>query len=132
MNYPVKKAVIPMLFIPGGTMNIDFYKQAFGAEVYRYFTNDDGSIHVAELMIDGIIMFRLHEENAEKGNFSPTVAKGITTNIGLIANDVDAVIAQAVAAGAKETNPAQDYDYGYRQGDIADPFGHVWTIESLI
>ena len=47
-------------------------------------------------------------------------------------NDVDAVIAQAQAAGAKEISPAQDYDYGFRQGDIIDPFGHHWTIQKMI
>jgi PhnB protein len=124
-----KIAIIPMLYIPHGTMDIDFYKNAFGAEIFRCFKNDDGSIHVAELIVDGAI-FRFHEENSSKGSFSPAAAKGITTNIGLRVADVDAVMARAVAAGAKETNPAQDYDYGYRQGDILDPFGHTWTIES--
>jgi PhnB protein len=129
MNNSTKTAVIPMLYIPHGVMDIDFYKNAFGAEIIRCFTNDDGSIHVAELIVDGA-MFRFHEENEDKGSFSPGAAKGITTNIGLRVADVDAVMARAVAAGAKETSPAQDYDYGYRQGDIVDPFGHTWTIES--
>jgi len=26
----------------------------------------------------------------------------------------------------------QDNDYGYRQGDIRDPFGHLWMIEKVI
>ncbi|MEP7141394.1 MAG: hypothetical protein ABI707_00930 [Ferruginibacter sp.] len=46
--------------------------------------------------------------------------------------DVDAVMDQAIAAGAIETSPAQDYDYGYRQGKIKDPFGHYWLIEMKI
>ena len=46
--------------------------------------------------------------------------------------DVDTVMAQALAAGAKEISPAQDYDYGLRQGDIIDPFGHHWTIQKMI
>ena len=25
--------------------------------------------------------------------------------------------------------PMQDYDYGYRQGTLADPFGHLWLIQ---
>jgi len=125
-----KPAVIPMLFIPHGTTDIDFYKNAFGAEILRVFKDSDNSIHVAELTINGVIMFRLHEENADKGQFAPYKIKGITTNIGIKVDDVDAVMAGAVAAGATITNPAQDYDYGYRQGDILDPFGHTWTIES--
>lgn len=131
MNNSQRTAVIPMLYIPAGIMNIDFYKNAFGAEIFRCFNNEDGSIHVAELIIDGA-MFRLHEENSAKERFSPAANKGITANIGLRVTDVDSVIARAVAAGGRQTNPAQDYDYGYRQGDIIDPFGHEWTIEAVI
>lgn len=120
-----------MLVISNGTMNVDFYKNAFNAIELRRFSNDDGSIHVSELEIDGAL-FRLHEENPAKGSFSPNRCKGITTTICLMVDDVDAVMAAAIAAGAKEGSPAQDYDYGYRQGDILDPFGHVWTIEKVI
>jgi PhnB protein len=38
----------------------------------------------------------------------------------------------ALKAGATLLNPVQDYDYGYRQGDIKDPFGHQWMIEKKI
>jgi PhnB protein len=39
---------------------------------------------------------------------------------------------QALEAGATLLSPAQDYDYGYRQGIILDPFGHQWMIEMKI
>ncbi len=38
----------------------------------------------------------------------------------------------AFKAGATEMDPAQDYDYGYRQGEIKDPFGHHRLIEMKI
>jgi PhnB protein len=38
----------------------------------------------------------------------------------------------AIKAGAVETNPAKDYEYGYRQGEIKDPFGHHWLIQKKI
>ena len=56
----------------------------------------------------------------------------ISTIIGLMVADVDSVMAQAVAAGAKETSPAKSYDYGYRQGEIMDPFGHRGLIEMVL
>ena len=28
-------------------------------------------------------------------------------------------------------SPVIDYEYGYRQGEIKDPFGHHWIIEKL-
>lgn len=48
----------PELHIPNGTTNIDFYLD-FGAKEHFCFRNDDGSIHVVELEIDGAI-FHLH------------------------------------------------------------------------
>lgn len=126
-----KTAFVPVLIIPSNTTDIDFYEKAFGAIELRRWSNDDGSIHVAELEIDGA-MFHLHEENITKGRFSPAVYDGVTTEIGLMVADVDAVMKKASAVGAKQINPATDYDYGYRQGDISDPFGHRWTIEMVI
>lgn len=126
-----KAAFVPMLIIPSNTTDIDFYKNAFGAVELRRWSNDDGSIHVAELEIGGA-MFHLHEENITKGRFSPAIYNGTTTEIGLMVADVDGVMKKAIAAGAKQLNPSTDYDYGYRQGDISDPFGHRWTIEMVI
>ena len=121
----------PQLFIKHGITNIEFYTKAFGAvELYR-FTNDDGSIHVAELSINGTI-FHLHEETARTNSFSPEKYNSTTATIGLFVPDVDAVMSSAIAAGAKVISPAQDYDYGYRQGEIKDPFGHLWMIEKKI
>jgi len=131
MKNQFKAAFAPVLYIPKGTIDIDFYKNAFGAIELRRFNNDDGSIHVAEFTIDGA-MFHLHEENYIKKAFSPLSCNGTTTNIGLMVADVDAVTAQALAAGAKEISPAQNYDYGFRQSDIIDPFGHHWTIQKVI
>ena len=112
-------------------MDISFYLEGFGAVERRRFSNDDGSIHVSELSIHGAI-FHLHEETANPASFSPARHNGTTTTIGLFVPDVDAVMEKAIAAGAIVTSPVQDYDYGYRQGEIKDPFGHLWLIEMKI
>jgi len=41
-----------VLAIANGTTNIDFYKKAFNAHENFCLRNDDGSIHVAELVIE--------------------------------------------------------------------------------
>jgi len=64
--------------------------------------------------------------------FSPDKNNGSTVCIGLFVPDVDEVISKAIKAGAVEINPAQDYEYGYRQGTIKDPFGHYWQIQKKI
>jgi PhnB protein len=122
---------VPMLYIPAGTTNIDFYKKTFGAIEIRRWSNEDGSIHVIEFSVDGAL-FHLHEEKASKRTYCPEVVHGVTANIGLMVEDVDRIMKQALEAGAREISPAQDYDYGYRQGEFIDPFGHLWTIEKVI
>lgn len=121
----------PQLFIPAGVKDISFYKDAFGATLVKTWMNDDDTIHVAELSINGII-FHLHEERPAKGQLEPGKASGVTALIGLFVEDVDSVINNALKAGATLLNSPRDYDYGYRQGDILDPFGHQWMIEMKI
>jgi PhnB protein len=121
----------PQLFINNGVKDISFYTKAFGATEELCFRNDDGSIHVAELSINGTI-FHLHEVTAKPQFFTPGKHNGTTTLIGLFVPDVDAVMNNAIEAGAVEINPAKDYEYNYRQGEIRDPFGHYWLIEKKI
>ena len=73
----------PELHIPNGITNIDFYKK-LGAVENFCFRNDDGSIHVAELVIDGAI-FHIHETMRDA--LEPIRAKGVTTIIGLFVPD---------------------------------------------
>ncbi len=120
----------PQLMINNGVRDISFYEKAFGATENLCFRNDDGSIHVAELSIEGTI-FHLHEVT-KAHFFSPEKYGGTTTIIGLFVGDVHAVMHRAVKAGAIEIQPAKDYEYGYRQGEIRDPFGHYWLIEKKI
>src|SRR6185312_298420 len=120
----------PELTIENGVTDVDFYKNAFGATEIRRFSNDDGSIHVSEMEIDGAL-FHLHEVTSVF-NSSPVRLAGTTVTIGLFVEDVDAIIASALEAGATLVSPAQDYFYGYRQGQIADPHGHRWQIQKRI
>ncbi len=129
-NENSKTFFAPQLYINNGVKDISFYERAFGAIVERCFFNDDGSIHVAEFSIDGAL-FHLHEVT-KPYCFSPEKYTGTTVLIGLFVKDVDAIMTNAVKAGAVEINATKDYEYGYRQGEIEDPFGHRWLIEQKI
>lgn len=126
-----KSFFAPQLFIPSGVTDISFYSRAFGATALKEWRNEDGSIHVAEFSIDGSI-FQIHEERPVKGQLTPNRAKGVTSLIGLFVRDVDLVIKNAIEAGAILLSAAQDYEYGYRQGSVQDPFGQHWMIEMKI
>ena len=128
MNEITKTSFAPQLYIRNGVTDFSFYEKAFGAIELRRFANDDGSIHVSELSINDNL-FHLHEQSIQQNQFSPEKVNGTTTLIGLFEPDVDAVMKSALAAGATLVSTAQDYDYGFRQGNIKDPFGHVWMIE---
>ena len=130
MSSSNKPFFAPQLLINNGTKDISFYAKAFGATENLCLYDDDGSIHVAELSIDETI-FHLHEVT-KPYFFSPGKHKGTTAIIGLFVPDVDTVMASAINAGAKEISPAKDYEYGYRQGEVEDPFGHHWLIEKKI
>src|ERR1700712_5666504 len=110
MSKKLRNGMAPVLVIPKGIVDLSFYSKALGAVEIRRWSNDDGSIHVAELAIDGAL-FHLHEEMPGKQSLSPLTSGSITCSIGLFVDDVDAVMLAAIAAGAKERNPAQDYDY---------------------
>ena len=47
---------------------------------------------------------------------------GTTVTTGLFIADIAAVMNSAKSAGAKEISHTQDYEYGYRQGQIKRPF----------
>jgi len=124
-------AFAPILYLSNVADAIEFYKKAFDARELRRWSNPDGSVHVAEMIIEAAL-FHLHEEVSRDYEFSPMTLGGTTVVIGLFVANPDEVAAKAIAAGATESTPVKDYDYGYRQGDITDPFGHRWTIEKSI
>lgn len=121
----------PQLTIKIVAPAVEFYKSVFNAKVLRLFNNDDGSIHVAELEIDGAL-FHIHEEVAREQQLSPQSTKAASVIIGLFVDDVHAIFKRAEAAGAAVVSPVTDWEYGYRQGTFRDPFGHQWMIEKRI
>lgn len=110
---------------------MEYYTHAFGAVELRRWGNPDGSVHVGEMEIDGAL-FHLHDEVPAHGELSPETLKGTTSIISLFTANPDALMKKALLAGGREINPMQDYDYGYRQGKLKDPFGHLWLIQKKI
>ena len=127
----MKPYFTPQLYISSGLKQIDFYTKGLGAKELRRFSNDDQSIHVSELELEGA-MFHLHEQSKQKGYFDPIEIKGTTTMIGIFVEDVDGLFQKAIAHGATVIQQPKDYEYVYRQGEFKDPFGHCWLIQKKI
>ena len=120
-------AVTPYLIIDGATKAIEFYKQAFNAELIMQMPMPDGGVAHGEIKIgDSYIM--LSDTYPEMEYKSPQQLGGTPVNMMLYVEDVDAVFAKALSLGAKELRPVHDQFYGDRSGTLADPFGHIWNI----
>jgi PhnB protein len=121
----------PHLTVRNVLAELNFCKAAFGALELRRFSNPDGSVHVAEMSIGGAL-FHIHEEMPGSAEMSPETLKGTSSAIGLFVPDPAATVRNGIAAGARETSPVKDYDYGYQQATVMDPAGHVWLIQKRI
>lgn len=122
----VANKIAPMLSVRNGKQAIEFYKEAFGAQELLHIENDDGHV-VANLSIHGA-EFWVADESPDHQNFSPESLGGTTVRLVLVVADPDATYAQAVKAGARAVSEMANHDYGWRDGRVADPFGHHWEI----
>jgi PhnB protein len=120
-------SLTPHLICKGAAAAIEFYKAAFGAVELTRMPGADGKLMHASVRIgDSALM--LVDEAPEWEMFGPTSLKGSPVTIHLYVKDVDATVAQAVAAGARVTMPVADMFWGDRYGTLEDPFGHRWSV----
>jgi PhnB protein len=106
---------------------IDFYERAFGAKERGRMPGPEGKIAHAELEFgDSVVMFS--DQFEQSTCKPPTELGGTSAAIFLYVEDVDAVVEQAVDAGATVVTPVEDMFWGDRFGKLADPFGHEWQI----
>lgn len=124
-------SVTPYLVVKGAAAAIDFYKRAFGAIELLRLEGPNGVIGHAEVKIgDSPVM--LADEHPDHGALSPDSIGGSPISLMVYVEDVDAVFAQAVEAGATEIRPVQNQFYGDRSGMLKDPFGHTWNIATHV
>jgi len=108
---------------------LDWLSRAFGFEEVLRFNAEDGSVNHAEIQIgDGVIY--LGDPGDEYT--SPKRGGGVTVQIHVYVDDVDAHYAQAQAAGAEIRLELHDTDYGDRRYDAYDPEGHLWSFATRV
>jgi PhnB protein len=121
----------PYLIVSGAAEAIEFYKKAFGATELFRMTAPSGKIGHAEIKI-GNSPIMLADEHPEMGAKSAKTLGGSPMFLMLYVENVDALAAQATAAGAKTVRPIQNQFYGDRSGTFEDPFGLWWTIATHV
>jgi PhnB protein len=120
-------SVTPQLVCRNALQALEFYKNAFGAEIISVGKDDKGAVMHAEIKIgDSILM--LSDEFPAYQCLSPLSIGGTSVTLHIYTPDADAAFAKAVSAGANVTMPLMDAFWGDRYGQVADPFGHKWSI----
>ena len=123
--------ITPHLVCAGAVKAMEFYKKAFGAiELMKLETPDGRLMHGRVQIGDSILM--LFDEMSECGALSPLALKGSPVVIHLQVENVDAMFAQAVTAGATAKMPPADMFWGDRYCVLEDPYGHQWSIATHV
>ena len=124
-------SVTPYLIVDDAARAIEFYKKAFGAVELMRMPAPGGKIGHAEIRVgDSPIM--LADESPEMGHRSARTLGGSPISLMVYVEDVDARVAQAVAAGGKLVRPVANQFYGDRSGGVDDPFGYHWYLATHV
>ena len=124
-------SVTPYLTLEGAANAIEFYKKAFGATELFRMADPRGKIGHAEIRI-GNSAIMLSDEFPDMGARGPYALGGSPVKLYLYVENVDRVVEQAVAAGAKITQPVDNKFYGDRSGAVTDPYGHTWYVATHV
>jgi PhnB protein len=124
-------SVTPYLTVDDAAQAIEFYKKAFGAKERGRMEGPDGKIGHAELEIgDSLVM--LSDALPQFTTKPPKELGGTSASVFLYVEDVDALVQQAVDAGATVDTEIADQFWGDRFGSVTDPFGHSWLISTHV
>ena len=119
----------PRLTYTNAAKAIEFYKKAFGATETMRFELETGIPHAELLIGDSVIM--LTDEWPDGGRYSAETTGSSPVSMVIHVADVDDFVERAVAAGAKLQGSISDQFYGYRVGDLLDPFGYAWNVRTV-
>lgn len=125
------QSVTAYLVVDGAAKALDFYEEAFGAEVLEREVLPDGKLlHGSVRIGDTVVMMSDEFPGAEA--HAPSGVGTSTVVLHIYAEDVDALWKRALAAGAREVMPLEDQFWGERYGKVVDPFGHHWTMSTPV
>lgn len=129
---PGYHSLTPHIVVSDSQKAIEFYQRAFGAEVRGVSKGPDGKVMHAEIKIGDSIMM-LNDEFPAWSVLAPTSTKADTcVRLHLYVENADKVFQSALDAGANVLMPLADQFWGDRYGQVADPFGHRWSIATHI
>jgi len=120
--------VIPYLSFDGASAVVDFYVKAFGAkEIARMYGQDGKKIMHCQLEINGGALM-LSDNFPEFG--LPPVQRSTSYTMQLVVPDGDVWWDRAIKAGCKEKMPFALAPWGDKYGQMTDPFGVTWSVNT--
>ena len=120
--------VIPYLSFDNAGEAVEFYRKAFGAkEIARMYGQDGKRIMHCQLEINGGALM-LSDNFVEYG--LPPTQRSASYVMQLVLADGDAWWERAIKAGCKEKMPFALAPWGDKYGQMADPFGVTWAINT--
>lgn len=119
----------PRLIVSSSADAIAFYEEVFGANELERYTSPEGQVVHAAISIRGAIVSLADADDHWNHAAGPEASLVLLT---LMCDDPDATAERAQEHGATILIPVADRFYGYREGRIRDPFGHLWILSRLI
>ena len=127
-GYPT---VSSALAVDGAAEAIAFYQSVLGATERMRMPAPGGKIAHAELQLgDSVVM--VADEYPDMGYLGPHKIGGSPVTLSVYVDDVDAVYAAAIEAGAAALREPEDQFYGDRSAQFIDPWGHRWGVAQHI
>jgi PhnB protein len=128
--------VTPNLIVRGGRKAVEFYIRAFGATLlYESALPNGNGIHANLKVGQSMIMVTDEPPPSPQGMIgvaAPESLGATSTILELYVDDVDGAYQRAVDAGAKPMMPVRNAFYGDRFGWVLDPFGHLWSLATVL
>jgi PhnB protein len=115
------------IVVPDAARAAEWYTQAFGARERSRVPLPGGKVMTVELSF-GDSVVHVGSEFPAMGIVSPATLGGTATVLQLDTDDVDALWARALGAGATVRHPLAEAFWGEKHGQVADPFGHRWNL----
>lgn len=123
-------SLTPFLVITDARAALDFYCRVFGARLID--AAEMGGVVVHADLDFGIGRLQIGEVNPDYHLVAAPAGDDDCYSMGLYCPDVDALVADAVAAGAVIREPAATFVSGDRFASLRDPFGVRWSLMSRV
>jgi uncharacterized glyoxalase superfamily protein PhnB len=123
------QTVTPYLLYEDVAAAIDWLSTAFGFTERLRFTDSEGQVTHAELIVGDSEVMLGHPGPDYAG---PRSSGTVHAFVHVYVDDVDAVFDRAKSAGAEVLSVPEDKPYGDRSFDVADPEGHRWSFAQFL